>query len=47
VLELKAEQLDKELGEIKDDLAKTRDQIDKVTRTRYEGLLDKVKKARK
>ncbi len=47
VLELKAEQLDKELGEIKDELTRTRDQIDKVTRTRYEGLLGKVKKPRK
>jgi hypothetical protein len=47
VLELKAEQLDKELGDIKDELSRTRDQFDKVARTRYEGLLGKVRKLRK
>ena len=47
VLEWKAEQLDKELGELKDELAKNREQIDKVTRSRFDGLVNKVKKPRK
>jgi hypothetical protein len=47
VLEWKAEQLDKELLEVKDELSRNREQIDKVTRSRYEGLIGKVKKVRK
>jgi hypothetical protein len=47
VLEAKADQLDKDLGEIKDELAKARDQIDKKTRTRYEALVDQAKKRQK
>jgi hypothetical protein len=47
VLELKAEQLDKELGEVKDELAKSRNQIDKQTRSRYEALLEQAKKRKK
>jgi hypothetical protein len=47
VLELKAEQLDKELGEIRDELTRQRDQMDKVVRSRYDGLVSKVKKPRK
>lgn len=47
VLELKADQLDRELGEIKDELAKARDQSDKNIRARYEGLLDQAKKRKK
>jgi hypothetical protein len=47
VLEWKAEQLDKELGELKDELAKNREQLDKVIRSRFDGLVNKVKKPRK
>jgi hypothetical protein len=47
VLELKAVQLDKELSEAKDELAKSRDQIDKQTRIRYEALLEQAKKRKK
>jgi hypothetical protein len=47
VLEWKGEMLDKEIGEIKDELARTRENIDKVTRSRYEGLVGKVRKPRK
>jgi hypothetical protein len=47
VLELKADQLDKELGEVKDELAKARDNGDRQIKERYEQLLDKAKKRRK
>jgi len=47
VLEAKADQLDKELGEVKDELAKAREQIDKDTKAKYEALLDQAKKRRK
>jgi hypothetical protein len=47
VLEVKADQLDKELGEVKDELAKAREQLDKQAKARYEGLLDQAKKRRK
>ena len=40
-------ELDKELGEAKDELAKAREQIEKQTRTRYEGLVEQAKKRRK
>ncbi len=44
VLEHKAEQLDRELGEIKDEVVRIRDNRDKQARERYEALLQKVKK---
>jgi hypothetical protein len=47
VLEWKSEQLDKELGELKDELARNREQIEKVIRTRFDGLLTKIRKPRK
>jgi hypothetical protein len=47
VLELKADQLDKELGEVKDELAKARDQTEKNIRDRYEGLVKKAKGRKK
>jgi hypothetical protein len=47
VLEVKADQLDKELGEAKDELAKAREQMDKQAKARYEGLLEQAKKRRK
>ncbi len=47
VLELKADQLDKELGEVKDELARAREQIEQNAKTRYENLLDKGKKPKK
>ncbi|MBI1916767.1 MAG: hypothetical protein HYS12_18835 [Planctomycetes bacterium] len=47
VLELKAEQLDKELGEVKDGLTRAREQVEQNVKTRYEGLLDKAKKPKK
>jgi hypothetical protein len=42
VLELKAEQLDKELGETKDELAKMRDGVEKHVKERYQLLLEKA-----
>jgi hypothetical protein len=47
VLELQAEQLDKELGEVKDELARAREQLEQNTKARYDGLLDKSKKPKK
>jgi hypothetical protein len=47
VLEVKADQLDKELGEVKDELAKARESGDKQIKERYEQLLEKAKKRRK
>jgi hypothetical protein len=47
VLEVKADQLDKELGEVKDELAKARENGDKQIKERYEQLLEKAKKRRK
>jgi hypothetical protein len=46
ILELKAEQLDKELGELKDEIAKMRDGLDRYTREQYDRLLEKVRKPR-
>jgi hypothetical protein len=46
-LEMKADMLDREVGEVKDELAKLRDNTDKQIRERYEGLLDKAKKRKK
>jgi hypothetical protein len=47
VLEYKSEQLDKELGELKDELAKAKENNDKQIKDRYEMLLEKAKKRRK
>jgi hypothetical protein len=45
-LELKVEQLDRELGEAKDELNRIRDHRDKHVKERYEGLLQRVKKTK-
>jgi hypothetical protein len=47
VLELQAEQLDKELGEVKDELARAREQIEQNTKARFDGLIDKTKKPKR
>jgi hypothetical protein len=46
-LELQAEQLDKEVGEVKDELARAREQVEQNVKARYEELLDKAKKPKK
>ncbi len=47
ILEGKAEQLDKELGEVKDELAKAKENMERQVKDRYEQLLEKAKKKRK
>ena len=47
VLECKADQLDKELGAVKDELARARDSTEKSIKTRYEGLLEQARKRKK
>jgi hypothetical protein len=47
VLELKADQLDKELGEVKDELARSREQIDKTIKSRYDDLISQAKRRKK
>jgi anti-sigma factor RsiW len=47
VLDLKAEQLKKELSEVEDELLRTRDPSEKKARERYEGLLDKANRGKK
>src|SRR5207302_1130631 len=47
VLELKADQLDKELGEAKDELARARDQVDKSAKARYDSLISQVRQRKK
>jgi hypothetical protein len=47
ILEYKSEQLDKELGEVKDELAKAKENNEKQVKDRYEMLLEKAKKRRK
>jgi hypothetical protein len=47
VLELQADQLDRELGEVKDELARARDHADQNVKTRFDGLLDKSRKPKK
>ena len=47
VLELKADQLDKELGEVKDELAKAKENVEKQTKDRYQTLLGRAKKQQK
>lgn len=47
VLELKAEQLDKELGEINDELGRMKKNADKETKDRFDGLIEKANKRKK
>jgi hypothetical protein len=47
VLELQAEQLDRELGEVKDELARAREQMEQKIKSRYEALLDQAKRSKK
>ena len=47
VLELKAEQLDKELGEVKDELSRAKESTDKQVKDRYQGLIDKTRRPQK
>ena len=47
VLEVKAEQAEKELTEIRDELSKARDQVPSRAKARYESLLDQGRKRRK
>ncbi len=46
VLELKAEQLDKELGEVKDEIAKITDGKDRIVQERFKALLEKARRPR-
>lgn len=46
-LEIQADQLEKELGQTKDDLARLRDNFDKSVRDRFDSLIDKAKKRKK
>ena len=47
VLELKVEQLDKELAEAKEELNRAKSNGEKLTKDRYEGLMDKARRPRK
>lgn len=47
VLEHKADQLEKELGEVKDELARIREQGDKRAKERYDALLEKSRRPMK
>jgi lysyl-tRNA synthetase class I len=47
ILELKAEQLDRELGQVHDDLAKMREGADKLSKDRYQAIIEKVNGPRK
>lgn len=47
MMETQAEALDREVSEIRDELARTRDQLDQKVKSRYESLLDKSRKPRK
>jgi hypothetical protein len=47
VLELKVEELDRDLGTARDELARARQQIDRQTQARYQGLLEQARKRRK
>jgi hypothetical protein len=47
VLELRSDRLSKELADVKDELAKARNQVDKQTQSRYEALLEQAKKRKK
>jgi hypothetical protein len=47
VLDLKAERLDRELGEVKDEVARIRENRDKYVKDRYDGLLQRVQKRKR
>jgi hypothetical protein len=47
VLEVKAEQAEKELSDIREELTKARDQVPSRAKARYESLLDQGRKRRK
>lgn len=47
ILKLKADQLDKELGEVNDELARAREQADRKARERYERLVNGAKPRKK
>lgn len=47
VLELQAEQLDRELNEVRRDLALSRDQLEKNITSRFEKMLDKARKPKR
>jgi hypothetical protein len=47
VLELKAEQAEKELSEIRDELTKARDHISARAKARYDNLIEQGRKRRK
>jgi hypothetical protein len=47
ILEAKADQLDKELGEVKDEMAKITENKDKMAKERFESLLEKVHRGKK
>jgi hypothetical protein len=47
VLEAQAEQLDKELGEVKDQLARSRENLETNAKARFESLLEKSRKPKK
>jgi hypothetical protein len=47
VLELRAEQLDKELGEVKDEVARITENKEKMTKERYQGLLEGARRPKK
>ena len=47
VLRLKADQLDKELGEVNDELTKLRENRDKEAKDRFDTMLRKAKRAKK
>jgi hypothetical protein len=47
VLARKADQLDKELEEVKEEMSRISDNKEKIARDRYKGLLDKVKRPKK
>ena len=47
ILEVRAEQLDRELGEVKDEMARITNDKDKITKERYQELLDKAKRLKR
>jgi hypothetical protein len=47
ILEARADQLDKELGEVKDEMDKMKENKDKMAKERYQALLDKARRGKK
>jgi hypothetical protein len=47
VLDLKADRLDRELGEVKDEVARIRENREKYVKDRYDGLLQRVQKRKR